>query len=67
MRLPVLTIGIAENFETRMAMGIAELFETLIAILHSLSHRYKSLRYVSRYLTSSADRWDVAMTALFSA
>jgi hypothetical protein len=48
-------------------MSIVELFETLIAILQSLSHRYKSLRYVSRNLMSSADRWDVAMTAVLSA
>jgi hypothetical protein len=37
-----------------MTKSIAELFETLMVIHQSLSHRSRSLRYVSRYFTSSA-------------
>jgi hypothetical protein len=33
------------------AKRIAVLFETLMAIIHSLNHRSRSLRYASRYLT----------------
>jgi hypothetical protein len=55
MRLPVL------------AKRIAVLFETLKAILRSLRHRSKTMRYVSRYETSSAGWRDVAMIAVSSA
>jgi hypothetical protein len=46
---------------------IAVLIETLMAILHSLNHRSKSLRYDYRYLTSSVGLRDVAMMAVLSA
>jgi hypothetical protein len=43
---------------------IAVLFETFIASLHSLSHRSRTLRYASRWLTSSVGLWDVAIRSL---
>jgi hypothetical protein len=36
-----------------LAKGIAERFETWKTIVHLLSHRSRSLRYVSMYLVSS--------------
>jgi hypothetical protein len=50
-----------------IAKSIAELLETLTAMLHFLSYQSRSLRYVSRFLTSSAGRRDVAVTAVSSA
>jgi hypothetical protein len=50
-----------------LAKSIAELLETLMAILHSLNHCSRSLSKVSRYLTRSAGRRDVAMMAVSSA
>jgi hypothetical protein len=49
------------------AKSISLLLETLIALLHSLSHLSRSLKYASKYLTSSSELRDVAMIAVTSA
>jgi len=49
------------------AKMMAELFETFMAILHSVSHRSRWLRYYCWYLTSSTGVRDVAMMAVSSA
>ena len=45
---------------------IAVLFETLMANLHSLNHRWSSMRHDSMQLTSSVGLWDVATMAVSS-
>jgi hypothetical protein len=46
---------------------IAVFLDTLMAILHSLNHRRRSVCYESRYLTNTVGLQDVAMMAALSA